>query len=119
MDKANLLNICLIISIIGIISLLLLLEVSQPEYYQIKDITKKQVDTQIKIEGKIISTKDLPGILILDVKDNSSKITVIAFKDFPIKELKNGISIETIGKVTEYQRQLEIIADEIKIKNDS
>jgi len=119
MDKNQLLKYCMIISILGILVLLSLLEVSQAQFYEIKDVTKKQIDAQIKIEGKIVSSKDLPGILILGVQDNSSKMTVIAFKDFPIEELKKGITIEVTGNVAEYQHQLEVIADEIKIKNVS
>ncbi len=119
MNKKQLLKICLILSIIGIFTLLSISEFSQPKHYQIIDINKKQIDTQIKIQGTITKTKDLPGLLILDVKDNTSKITVIAFKDFPIEQLKKDIPIEVIGKVTEYKDILEIIADEIIIKNDS
>lgn len=118
MNKQKLLKFCIILSIIGILTLLSISEFSQPKLYQIRDITKNQVDTQIKIEGKILTVKDLPGIALLNIQDNTSKMTVVAFKDFPIEELKKGLNVEITGKVAEYEHFLELIADEIKIKND-
>ena len=118
MNEKRLLKICLITSILGIFLLLSIAEFSQPKFYQINDITEKQIDTQIKIQGTITKSKDLPGLLIFDLKDNTSKMTVIAFKDFQIN-LTKGENVSITGKIAEYKNVLEIIADEITIKNDS
>ena len=118
MNEKKLLKICFVISIIGIFLLLSLAEFSQPKFYLINDITEKQLDTQIKIEGTITKTKDLPGLLLFDLKDNTSKMTVVAFKDFEIN-LTKGYNVSVTGKIAEYNNVLEIIADEITIKNDS
>lgn len=118
MNEKRLLKICLVTSILGIFLLLSIAEFSQPKYYQINDITEKQLDTQIKIEGTITKTKDLPGLLLFDLKDNTSKMTVVAFKDFQIN-LTKGENISVTGKIAEYNNVLEIIADEITIKDDS
>ena len=118
MNEKKLLKICLITSILGIFLLLTIAEFSQPKLYQIKDVTEKQLDTQIKIQGTITKTKDLPGLLIFDLKDNTSKMIVVAFKDFQIN-LTKGQNISVTGKIAEYNNVLEIIADEITIKNDS
>lgn len=118
MNEKRLLKICLITSILGIFLLLSIAEFSQPKFYQINDITEKQIDTQIKIQGTITKSKDLPGLLIFDLKDNTSKMTVVAFKDFQIN-LTKGENVSITGKIAEYNNVLEIIADEITIKNDS
>lgn len=118
MNEKRLLKVCLITSVLGIFLLLAVAEFSQPKYYQINGITEKQIDTQIKIEGTITKSKDLPGLFLLDLKDNTSKMIVVAFKDFQIN-LTKGENISVTGKVAEYNNVLEIIADEITIKNDS
>ncbi len=118
MNEKRLLKICLVTSILGIFLLLTIAEFSQQKFYQINDITEKQIDTQIKIQGTITKIKDLPGLLLFDLKDNTSKMTVVVFKDFQIN-LTRGQNISVIGKISEYNNVLEIIADEITIKNDS
>jgi len=115
MKDPTLLKISLILSITGIFLLLFLLEYQEIKSYQIQNITKSQLDTQIKIQGTITSIKETPGLYILNVKDNSSIIPIIIFKESPLN-LKKDMQVEITGKVQEYQDKLEIIADEIILK---
>ncbi len=115
MEDSTLLKISLIISITGIFTLLFILEFSEVKPFQIKDITKKQLENQIKIQGEITSIKETPGLYILNVNDLTETITVIIFKEDPLN-IKKGMYIEVTGEVQEYKDELEIIADKIILK---
>ena len=111
MNQTSLIKLSLTISLLGIFSLLTILEYSTIQLYQIKDINKDLLETKVKIQGTITNIKETPGLYILNIKDTSI-ITVIIFKEDPINIKKNS-KVEIEGKVTEYNKELEIIADKI------
>ena len=111
MQNSILLKISFIVSIIGIFLLLLILEYQEIPFYQIKDITKDQLERSVKIQGTIINIKETPGLYILTLRDTKS-IPVMIFKEEEIAFKRNS-KVEIEGKVTEYKSELEIIADKI------
>lgn len=116
MNEKTLLKIALASSIVGIFLLLLILELSEVQSYQIANITNSQIDKTVKVTGKITKIKETPGLLILDIKDNTGVITAIAFKNKAVELEKNSI-IEMTGKVQKYKDKLEIIANQINYVN--
>ncbi len=115
MKDSTLLKISLIISITGIFLLLFILEFSEVKPFQIKDISKEQLELQVKIQGEIVSIKETPGLYILKVDDLTETLTIIVFKEEPLN-IKKGMYVEITGKVQEYKDELEIIADKIILK---
>lgn len=110
--KNKLLTISLIISIVGAFVLLLILEYSQLPLFKIKDITDEQLEGKLKIQAKITSIRTTPGLLILNARDSSGVITVIAFNEEKI-DLQVNSNVEIEGTIQKYQDKLEIIADKI------
>lgn len=114
MKDSTLLKISLIVSIAGIFTILYIVESQNLSPIKLNELTKDQLDTIIKIEGKVTKVTKTPGLLILNIKDFSGTTKVIAFTSQE-SVIKEGMKVEAIGKVVEYQGNLEIIADEIKI----
>jgi DNA/RNA endonuclease YhcR with UshA esterase domain len=108
----NIFKISLIISLLGILLLLIYSENITLPTKNIQNITNKDVDKQIKIVGQVIRLTDLPGLMILDIKDNTEQITVVIFKEETLNINKNDF-LEIQGKVAEYRGELEIIAEKI------
>tara|TARA_Y100000310_G_scaffold344495_1_gene457559 strand:- start:3444 stop:3794 length:351 start_codon:yes stop_codon:yes gene_type:complete len=112
MQNQKLFKISLIISLIGTFSLLLILEYQEIPFYNLKDITKEQLETKVRVQVNILSVKETPGLYLLKITDETKVITTIVFKEDPINLKKNSL-VEIEGKVQEYQDELELIADKI------
>ncbi|MDD5650529.1 MAG: OB-fold nucleic acid binding domain-containing protein [Candidatus Nanoarchaeia archaeon] len=115
MENNQLFNLSLVVSIFGIFCLLLLAENLELKETPIKDINYKLMDQRVKTSGYIDRIFETKGLYLLDLKNNSSKITVLIFKKENITLLKNSyVSVE--GTVTEYKNQTEIIAKKVLLK---
>lgn len=115
MDNNQLFNISLVLSVLGVFCLLLLAENLELKETAIKDINYKLMDQRVKTSGYIDRIFETKGLYLLDLKDNSSKITVLIFKKENLTLIKNSyISVE--GSVTEYKNQTEIIAKRVLLK---
>ena len=108
----NIFKTSLTISLLGILILLIYTENITLPTKNIQNITNKDVDKQIKIIGQVTRLTDLPGLMILDIKDNTEQITVVVFKEEKLNINKNDF-LEIQGKVAEYRGELEIIAEKI------
>lgn len=108
----NIFKTSLTISLLGILILLIYTENITLPTKNIQNITNKDVDKQIKIIGQVTRLTDLPGLMILDIKDNTEQITVVIFKEETLNINKNDF-LEIQGKVAEYRGELEIIAEKI------
>ena len=116
MKETTLLKLSVIVSIIGIFSLLIIAETTSLEITKISEINKKDLETKVKIQGKILSIRETPGLYILTITDNTATIPIIVFKEDEL-ELEKNKQFVVIGKLTEYKNELEIIAERI-IEND-
>ncbi len=108
----NIFKTSLIISLLGILILLIYSENITLPTKNIQNITNKDVYKKIKIIGKLTRLTDLPGLMILNIKDNTEQMTVVVFKEEKLNINKNDF-LEIQGKVAEYRGELEIIAEKI------
>lgn len=112
MNNKKLFNFCLILSVISLFILLLFTEFIELKETPIKNIDYKLMDQRVKTSGIITNVVETKGLYILDLKDNSNKITVLIFKKGSlILERNSFVSVE--GTVSEYENQTEIIAKRI------
>ena len=112
MKEKDLLKVSLIFSLIGILILFFLTYTIKVNLYEINSLSKDNLDDIVRVKGIVESYSETPGLYLVNLKDNTGKITVVVFKDEKL-ELQEGLEIEVIGQVVEYQNKLEIIAKEI------
>lgn len=126
----KLLRIALITSLIGIIGLIIFTPTIEVKEIEIKDINRGMIDEEVKINCVVqdISQSSSKSSYFLTVNDGTGQITLIIFesqaselqsKNFDISDLKDK-KIEVVGKITEYNSQMELIltsGDSLKISN--
>ncbi|MFB6089125.1 MAG: exodeoxyribonuclease VII large subunit [Candidatus Aenigmatarchaeota archaeon] len=122
MEDKNLLIICLIISIIGLVTTSMGVYLSEKEIITINEIKNEDEGKIVKISGNISNKyKSKDGHIFLEVKDKTDKIDIVLFKNeyknmgIDTENLKKDNEIKVLGKVTEYQGNLEIISKRINI----
>lgn len=113
MDEKNLLKVALICSIIGIFIIFIFADNLEPSLINISEISSSLIDQSVTVQGKIVSIKSSPSILIFDVKDDTGSIKVVAF-DEKNSDLNKDQLVEILGIVKEYKGFLEIEARKIK-----
>jgi len=69
-------------------------------------------NTEVIAGGRITSIRKHGQLAFIDIEDNSSKISVVVFKNDELNLTKYS-TIEVEGKVLQYQNRFEIIADKI------
>ena len=112
MKERVLLRVSLIFSLIGILILFFLTYTLKVNLYEINSLSKDNLDDIVRVKGVVESFTETPGLYLVNLKDNTGKITVVVFKDEKL-ELQEGLEIEVIGNVVEYKDNIEIIAKEI------
>ncbi|MBQ6349654.1 MAG: exodeoxyribonuclease VII large subunit [Methanobrevibacter sp.] len=126
----KLLRIALVTSLIGIIGLIIFTPTIEVKKIDIEDINRGMIDEEVKIDGVIqdISQSSSKSSYFLTVNDGTGQIPLIIFESqaaeiqsnsFDIDDFK-GRKVEVVGKITEYNSQLEIIltsGDKIKLTN--
>lgn len=126
----KLLRIALVTSLIGIIGLIIFTPTIEVKKIDIEDINRGMIDEEVKIDCVIqdISQSSSKSSYFLTVNDGTGQIPLIIFESqaaeiqsnsFDIDDFK-GRKVEVVGKITEYNSQLEIIltsGDKIKLTN--
>ena len=112
MDDKLLFKICMTLSLLFILILFVISENIHLETKNISNITKNDLDKLIKVTGQVTKITDLPGLLIINIKDKTSEIKVVIFKEEPLNIKQNNF-LQIEGKITEYQGELEILAEKI------
>ena len=124
----KLLRIALVTSLIGIIGLIIFTPTIEVKKIDIEDINRGMIDEEVKIDGVIqdISQSSSKSSYFLTVNDGTGQIPLIIFESqaaeiqsnsFDIDDFK-GRKVEVVGKITEYNSQLELIltsGDNIKL----
>ncbi len=103
----------LFFSLLGTLLLLFLSNNLEPKLSEINDIKISNIDNFVKINGEIASIKEFESTMIINVKDDSDKINVVLFEK---AQLSNGMQVEIIGKVSEFNNEVQINAERISIK---
>jgi len=106
-----LLKISLFFAIIGTALLLFLSTTLEPRLTRIKDIEMKDLDLIVKIHGEVNSIRTPGNITILNIRDNTDEIDVVVYEKINITQ---NMNVEVIGKVSEYNYNVQIEADKIK-----
>jgi len=115
MKDETLLKISLCCTLLGILVILFIVENSEIPESNIGNITKDNLEQTVSVSGQITRITETPGLLILNLKDNTGEITAIIFKEDNLTLQKNEI-ITIEGKIIEYNGELEIQADLLKTK---
>ena len=111
MNETTLLKIALICSIIGLVALYFIS--SNIEIGDYRPALSKSGD-DVKLKGTIskISKKDNTEFIVVS---QQSDVNVVAFTNGKNSELKENDKIEIDGKVQEYNRKEEIVAEKILV----
>ena len=115
----KLLRIALVTSLIGIIGLIIFTPTIEVKKIDIEDINRGMIDEEVKIDCVIqdISQSSSKSSYFLTVNDGTGQIPLIIFESqaaeiqsnsFDIDDFK-GRKVEVVGKITEYNSQLEMI----------
>jgi DNA/RNA endonuclease YhcR with UshA esterase domain len=126
----KLLKIALVTSLIGIIGLIAFTPTIEVKEVEIKDINKGMIDEEVKITGVIVDVAQSSSktSYFLTINDGEAQISLIIFesqvaeiqsKNLDIEDF-NGRKVEVVGKITEYNSDLELIlssGDSLRIVN--
>lgn len=111
----DILKISILVSVVGVVLLFLISAVFTEELTEISELKIGQME---RISGMVTSVYvSRDSHVFLKVADNTGEITVVAFKNSNIDEaydLELGEEVSVLGRVDEYEGELEIIAKEIK-----
>ena len=124
----KLLRIALITSLIGIIGLIIFTPTIEVKEVEIKDINRGMIDEEVKISCVVqdISQSSSKSSYFLTINDGTGQMPLIIFEsqaaeiqsnNFDINDFKDK-KVEVVGKITEYNSQLELIlssGDSLKI----
>jgi DNA/RNA endonuclease YhcR with UshA esterase domain len=110
--KLNIFKISFGISLIGILILISIVNLSQPKLSQISEINIKQLNKNIKISGQITNLRNFEesNFQIITLKDSTGEISITIDEIIDLNENQN---ITIIGKITEYNGELQVRADKI------
>ena len=102
-------------SLIGIIALYYISENSVVSNKNIGKITLDDVNKNIKVEGivKVLFENDKVTILTIE-QPQETKVVMFKSKNESIG-IFEGNKIEVIGKIDEYEGNLEVIADRVRV----
>ena len=109
----NLLKITLSISLIGILLLLFLAEILEPQVITIDKITNKDINKKVKVRGQVFKISNKETFQILSVQDSTGKIDVLANSNLSNSMINQNITV--LGRIKEYNQYLQISADKILI----
>ena len=116
-SDSQLMKLSFAITVIGIVSLFLIVQLIEPLFVRIGDINEAMSGQLIMTEGKISSFNTNDGHIFLTLSDKSGEIKVVMFKNQVTDsnyELKNSDEIRVEGSVSIYENELEIIAEKIE-----
>lgn len=124
----KLLKIALVTSLIGLIGLILFTPSIEVKKVKIEDITRAMIDEEVSIDCVVSEVKSSSSgsSYFLTINDGTGQMQMIIFESQYAQMQSNSLKIEdfkdkkvnVIGKVTEYNGQLEIIlssGDSLKI----
>lgn len=113
MQESTLEKIAFIVTIFGLLSIILITQNYKLEKIPISEIDDKDLDLEVYVEGYITKVVNTEGVTILNVKDDSGAIMVVAFGNDDSKKFSNGQKVSVRGKVQVYKGTLEIIANQV------
>ena len=112
--QEQILQIALITATIGIITLLFLSEQIKPQEIKIKDINNEFEGRLVKINAKVLTTRQAKQTLILQIYDGTGKIDAVRFNqtNFPSIQKNSFASFE--GKIKTYKGKLQMVIAKVE-----
>ena len=114
MKEKVLLKIALVISLVGLFMLFMISSEITVEEKTIDKINKDNIDETVKLQGYVSSVKDTDSVLIFSVAQEN-EIDIVVFKNGEEISLNEGDYVEVEGTIEEYNGEMEIIGEEIKV----
>lgn len=114
MQERKLENLAMVVSLVGVLLILFVSEKMEAGSLSIIDVNESYLGNNVKITGEVVRLIETEGLLILDVKDDSGKIKVVAFSDEYVDVQEND-KVEIEGEVVEYKNETELDAKVIKV----
>lgn len=103
----------LLVSLLGLFSLVVSAEFFEPELVNVAELEDK-VEQIVLVQGEVAKATQKPDVNFFDLKDQTGTITIVAFGS--MDRLARGAEIEVQGKVAIYKGELEVIADRIEVR---
>ena|SRR3989338_6918391 len=115
MKEKTLLKTALITSLIGLIALYIISSNLEINETSIQKITLENKDDFIKLNGFVTKVVNAEKVSILEITQ-PQKITVVLFKNKNKNiSISEGSEVEIFGRVDEYEGNMEIIAERIRV----
>ncbi|MAG02645.1 hypothetical protein CMI42_04880 [Candidatus Pacearchaeota archaeon] len=109
-----LLKISFTISLLGIFLLLLLSNILEPPLRNINELSTKDIDKNVKVQGKITKIRNInEDFQILTISDQTGKIDITLNTN---KQFKKDQNLIVTGRVSQYKNNLQIETDKITIR---
>lgn len=119
MKENQLIKICLVGSIIGIISIYFVSFLFSAEEIKTGEITETFIGRKVKVSGSVDNIRfHNNGHIFFDLKDNTGSIDVVIWEDrveslklsgTDLSKIENGFGIELTGNVESYKGNLQIV----------
>ncbi len=119
MEDKVIFKLALFTAILGLVGMMFSANYINPQEVQIKDMNRGMLDKEVSIDGMVVdvSQSQKGGTYFLELMDGTGKIKVIIFESAATEIQKTNINIKNfnnrrirvVGKVTEYQGNMEVI----------
>ncbi len=118
MNEHTLLKISIISALIGIFILYIVSENIKIDDIDISKIKKEQIGSDVKIKGVVKSAFNGKKASIITItKNEEMKIVIMNENNKKNISLKEGDYIEVIGEINEYEGELEVMGERIRVIN--
>lgn len=121
MKDNNIIKLCLLFSVIGLVSLFLITQFEEVENIPIGKIDESHMGQMVKVNGEVTDkyvSKD--GHLFFDLTENGNNIKIVLFNnklnDLGLKPEEIKGKIEIIGIVKKYKGEMEILPEKIGLQ---
>ena len=112
MKENTLLKIALICSLAGLLALYFISQKIELKEYK-PNALNKNIGDYVSLKGTVAKITEKGNVVFIEI-EQQIPVTIVLFTDNSI-DLKDGETIEVIGKVQEYNGKNEIIADKVRV----
>lgn len=106
-------KLALIVSFTGIFALFVISEKIEIPEKSIDELSENDIEKDVKIKGTVTKADNKDKIIVLEISQPNT-ISVALFKEDNLT-IEKGKEVEVIGQVDEFNNQLQLIANEIKV----
>jgi DNA/RNA endonuclease YhcR with UshA esterase domain len=111
MNEKTLLKLALVAGVIGLLILFIIAELKDIPEKLLSEITKENLDSVVKITGTITRIASKEKVTFIELTKPET-VQVILFDNVT---LAKGDNVEIIGKITEYEGKMEVVAQRLRV----